>query len=164
MFERYAERERRFWGSMASALQLAQTNQNSTSPAQAGHDTVDAEGYDSAYNTVEIFTGGTIMNAGKFSRRQMLEFAAVTGAAAIFVKPASAQAPTRKIDSMDSALDAIISTSEPIRILGEGYGGDGGPAEGPVWWKEGGYLLFSDIGNNRRMKYTPGQGITVFKQ
>ena len=104
------------------------------------------------------------MNAGNFSRRQMLKFAAVTGAAAMFVKPASAQAPTRKIDSKDSALDAIISTSEPIRILGEGYGGDGGPAEGPVWWKEGGYLLFSDIGNNRRMKYTPGQGISLFKQ
>jgi len=33
-----------------------------------------------------------------------------------------------------------------------------------VWWKEGGYLLFSDIGNNRRIKYTPGQGATVFKQ
>jgi gluconolactonase len=104
------------------------------------------------------------MIAGNFSRRQMLKFAAVTGAAAMFVKPASGQAPTRKIDSMDSALDAIISTSEPIRILGEGYGGDGGPAEGPVWWKEGGYLLFSDIGNNRRMKYTPGQGISLFKQ
>src|SRR6202030_229750 len=45
-----------------------------------------------------------------------------------------------------------------------GLGGELGPAEGPVWWKEGGYLLFSDIGNNRRMKYTPGQGVTVFKE
>jgi gluconolactonase len=37
-----------------------------------------------------------------------------------------------------------------------------GPAEGPVWWKEGGYLLFSDIHNNRRMKYEPGKGVSVF--
>ena len=34
-----------------------------------------------------------------------------------------------------------------------------GPAEGPLWWKEGGFLLFSDIHNNRRMKYMPGQGV-----
>jgi gluconolactonase len=33
-----------------------------------------------------------------------------------------------------------------------------------VWWKEGGYLLFSDINGNRRMKYTPGQGIVEFKK
>jgi gluconolactonase len=33
-----------------------------------------------------------------------------------------------------------------------------------VWWKEGGYLLFSDINGNRRMKYTPGQGTVEFKK
>ena len=32
-----------------------------------------------------------------------------------------------------------------------------GPAEGPLWWHEGGYLLFSDIGNNRRMKWSPDE-------
>ena len=104
------------------------------------------------------------MNA-HISRRHMLEMAAASGAFAMTTGVgAFAQAPMRRIERMDAALDAIISTSEPVRILGEGYGGDGGPAEGPVWWKEGGYLLFSDIGNNRRMKFTPGQGITVFKQ
>ena len=39
-----------------------------------------------------------------------------------------------------------------------------GPAEGPVWWKEGGYLLFSDIHNNRRMKYVPGTGVSLFQE
>ena len=39
-----------------------------------------------------------------------------------------------------------------------------GPAEGPVWWKEGGYLLFSDIHNNKRMKYTPGQGVAYSRR
>jgi gluconolactonase len=59
-------------------------------------------------------------------------------------------------------LEKIISTTEPIRELG--FGNDAGNTEGPVWWKEGGYLLFSDIGNNRRIKYTPGQGTSVFKE
>src|ERR1700730_13285682 len=45
---------------------------------------------------------------------------------------------------------------------GLAIGGAPGPAEGPVWIKEGGYLLFSDIHNNKRMKYTPGQGVSVF--
>ena len=110
------------------------------------------------------------MNAGNFSRRQMLKFAAVTGAAAMFVKPASAQAPTRKIDSMDSALDAIISTSEPIRILGEGYGGDGGPALNSTWNGPKGIvyapdhsLYISDTENHviRRVSLTDGTVSTV---
>jgi sugar lactone lactonase YvrE len=70
----------------------------------------------------------------------------------------------KRIERLDPSLDAIIDTSQPIRELASGLGGELGPAEGPVWWKEGGYLLFSDIGNNRRMKYTPGQGVTVFKE
>jgi gluconolactonase len=33
-----------------------------------------------------------------------------------------------------------------------------------VWIKEGGYLLFSDINGSKRMKYTPGQSASVFKE
>jgi gluconolactonase len=62
---------------------------------------------------------------------------------------------------MAPELDRIISTSEPIRELATGFGGDIGPAEGPLWWAEGRYLLFNDIHTARRMKYTPGQGVTV---
>src|SRR5438105_92128 len=43
-------------------------------------------------------------------------------------------------------------------------GGPLGPVEGPLWWKEGRYLLFSDIHNSRRMKYSPGQGVSLFKE
>ncbi|HYW59223.1 MAG TPA: SMP-30/gluconolactonase/LRE family protein, partial [Xanthobacteraceae bacterium] len=73
---------------------------------------------------------------------------------------ASAQVPKR-IEQLAPELDSIISTTEPIQELATGFGGELGPAEGPVWWKEGGYLLFSDIHNNRRMKYTPGGGVTI---
>jgi hypothetical protein len=52
---------------------------------------------------------------------------------------------TPRIDRFDPALDNIISISEPIREIASGFGGPLGPAEGPLWWKEGGYLLFSDI-------------------
>jgi gluconolactonase len=68
---------------------------------------------------------------------------------------------TRRIEALDPALDAIIDRSQSIQELASGYGGELGPAEGPVWWKEGGYLLFNDIHNSRRLKYTPGKGVTV---
>src|SRR5712675_1616798 len=100
------------------------------------------------------------------SRRSMLEITALGGAAfAGAMRGALAQpSPAKRIEKLAPELDAIISTSEPIRVLAEGYGGDQGPAEGPVWWKEGGYLLFSDINGNRRMKYTPNQGTVEFKK
>ncbi len=68
------------------------------------------------------------------------------------------------IEQISPELSKIISTGEPILELADGFGGDQGPAEGPLWWKEGGYLLFSDIHNNRRMKYTPGQSAEVFQE
>ena len=67
---------------------------------------------------------------------------------------------SQRIEQFAPELEKIISLSEPIQQLADGFGGPHGPAEGPVWWKEGGYLLFSDIHNNRRMKYMPGSGVS----
>ena len=68
---------------------------------------------------------------------------------------------TPRIEQFEAQLDAIVSPQEPIRHLADGYGGAQGPAEGPLWWKEGGYLLFSDIHNNKRMKYEEGRGASL---
>ena len=65
------------------------------------------------------------------------------------------------ITQLSPALASIVSPDALITELGSGYGGDAGPAEGPLWWQEGGYLLFSDIGNNRRMRWTPDAGISL---
>ncbi|HUB15051.1 MAG TPA: SMP-30/gluconolactonase/LRE family protein [Acetobacteraceae bacterium] len=70
----------------------------------------------------------------------------------------------KQIDRLAPELDRIISTSEQILDLADGFGGAHGPAEGPLWWHEGGYLLFSDIHNNRRMKYLPGGGVSLFQE
>jgi len=99
------------------------------------------------------------------SRRQVLGMAMAGGGLAMTggIRSVLAQA-AKRIEQLAPELDKIISPSEPIQELAEGFGGPLGPAEGPVWWKEGGYLLFSDIHNNRRMKYTPGQGVSVFQE
>ena len=91
--------------------------------------------------------------------------AALASATAAFASRAFAQASLGqpRIERLDPALDAIIDAGQPIRELGNTFGGALGPAEGPVWIKESGYLLFSDIHNNKIMKYTPGQGMSVFR-
>ena len=67
----------------------------------------------------------------------------------------------KRIERLAPELDKIIETSQPINDLADGFGGPLGPAEGPLWWKEGRYLVFSDIHNSRRHKYVPGQGVSL---
>jgi gluconolactonase len=109
--------------------------------------------------------GGHMQSRDTISRRKVLKMVGMAGglAMAASLRNASAQAAT-SVELLDPGLDRIISTSEPIRELATGFGSDLGYTEGPLWWKEGGYLLFSDIGNNRRIKYTPGQGTSIFKE
>ena len=49
------------------------------------------------------------------------------------------------IEQVAESFQRVVSQGQEVEWLGSGYGG-GSVAEGPVWWKEGGYLLFSDIG------------------
>jgi gluconolactonase len=99
------------------------------------------------------------------SRRRLLKMGmstttlAFAGSAGVV----SAQ-PAKGIEKFAPELEQIIATSEPVHELGSGYGGNLGPAEGPVWWSEGNYLLFADMHNNRRMKYAPGQAVSIFKE
>ena len=95
------------------------------------------------------------------SRRDVLRMAGAVGGLAVTGVPELWAQSARRIESLAPELDRVISTSEPIRELATGYGGTIGPAEGPVWWADGHYLLFNDINTARRMKYMPGSSPTV---
>jgi gluconolactonase len=97
-----------------------------------------------------------------FSRRHVLEMAVATGGLAM--SGGIRAELSKRIEQLAPELDRIISPSETIQHLADGFGGPLGPAEGPLWWKEGHYLLFSDIHNNKRMKYVPGTGVSLFKE
>jgi gluconolactonase len=94
----------------------------------------------------------------------MLEMVGAAGGLALVGGATGAWAQgAKRIEKLAPELDAIIDTSQTIRELATGFGGDIGPAEGPVWIAEGRHLLFNDIHTSRRLKYTPGQGAVVVK-
>lgn len=64
------------------------------------------------------------------------------------------------IERIFPGLEDIVSMEADIEILGTGYD----VAEGPLWFNDLEYLLFSDIRNNRRMKWTTEEGVTLNRQ
>ncbi len=85
------------------------------------------------------------------------------GTACAATPPAAAKAaPTTiadaRIDRWDAALDAIVPKDWKIEKLAEGFGW----AEGPIWIKSGGYLLFSDVPGNKMYKWSQKGGLEKF--
>jgi len=92
----------------------------------------------------------------------MLAMSATAGSLAISGAYRAAAQARPRIERLDPALDEIVAGSEPIVDLASNLGGTAN-VEGPLWWKEGGYLLFRGT-DLKRWKYAPGQGISVFKE
>lgn len=89
---------------------------------------------------------------------RMTRRAILAGIAAAPVVPSFAAAETvGSITKFDDAFDAVIDLKSPIEILGTGYKW----AEGPVWVKQGGYLLFNDVPSNICYKWQNGK-VTKF--
>src|SRR5690242_11135832 len=63
-----------------------------------------------------------------------------------------------KIERLDPALDALLSADAKIEVIGEGYAW----CEGPVWIRDGGFLLFSDIPHNAIVRWDAKDGAITF--
>jgi len=70
----------------------------------------------------------------------------------------SAQKTLGRVVSLDPAFDQLISKDASIEILADSFAW----SEGPVWVKDGGFVLFSDIPNNTIFKWKEGEGLSVF--
>ena len=64
------------------------------------------------------------------------------------------------IEMVSPELEHIVSGSQEIEELGNGYT----VAEGPLWWREEGYLLFNEVRGNRRRKWSPRHGVTLLQE
>jgi gluconolactonase len=63
-------------------------------------------------------------------------------------------------ESLDPAFDRFVLGNAPVKQLATGYDW----LEGPVWFGDAGCLLFSDIPSNRILRWTPGLGVSVFRE
>ncbi len=61
---------------------------------------------------------------------------------------------------IDPIFGTYVLGNAPVKQLATGFDW----AEGPVWFGDAGCLLFSDIPNNRIMRWTPGHGISTFRE
>jgi len=66
--------------------------------------------------------------------------------------------------SFFEAIDPVFNTyfmgNAPVKQLASGFDW----VEGPVWFGDANCLLFSDIPNNRIMRWTPGEGISTYRE
>jgi gluconolactonase len=69
---------------------------------------------------------------------------------------AAAQGP--QIVRLDARFDELVPHGAKIEKLADGFAW----SEGPVWNRAGGFLLFSDVPNNKILKWKAGEGVSVF--
>lgn len=62
------------------------------------------------------------------------------------------------IRRVDAELDSVLDANARIEVLASGYKW----SEGPVWVKDGGYLLFSDVPGNVVHRWKEGEGAKPF--
>ena len=70
-------------------------------------------------------------------------------------KTANERETVGRVERLDPAFDSIVPPGATIERLASGFKW----AEGPVWVKDGGYLLFSDVKQNTIMKFTEKEGV-----
>lgn len=61
--------------------------------------------------------------------------------------------------TIDPAFGTYVLGNAPVKQLATGFDW----VEGPVWMGDAGCLLFSDIPNNRILRWTPGHGISTYR-
>ena len=63
-------------------------------------------------------------------------------------------------EALEPEFNSFVMGNAPVKQLATGFDW----VEGPVWFGDANCLLFSDIPNNRIMRWTPGAGTSVFRQ
>ena len=90
----------------------------------------------------------------------MIRLTAAFAALLLAASPAP-PAPVAGIVHRDAAaLDSLLPKDAAVERIADGYNW----SEGPVWIGDGGYLLFSDVPENRMYRWREGEGATLFLQ
>lgn len=91
--------------------------------------------------------------------RTSTQFMIVLGLLALLqVGEARSETVTATITSLDPRFDQLVPKDAKLEKIVDGFTW----VEGPVWHKQGGYLLFSDIPANAVYQWTSGKGVSLF--
>ncbi|MFB3777516.1 MAG: SMP-30/gluconolactonase/LRE family protein [Bryobacteraceae bacterium] len=90
--------------------------------------------------------------------KKLLVFALCLSAAPLAAQRTSNFPVIGRVIREDPRIDKLIPPDARIEVLASGFEW----CEGPLWVKDGGYLLFSDIPRNSIMKWQEKQGVTLF--
>ncbi len=63
-------------------------------------------------------------------------------------------------EANEPVFNTFVLGNAPVKQLATGFDW----VEGPVWFGDAGCLLFSDIPNNRIMRWTPGIGVSIYRE
>ena len=64
------------------------------------------------------------------------------------------------VEQTSPELERIVSLDQDAEVLSTGYV----IAEGPLWWSDDGYLLFSEVRGSRRWRWSEGEGVTLVQE
>ena len=97
--------------------------------------------------------------------KSLFSFALLVSSAMVVAWPSTAAAAEKtnypsfgKVDRLDPAFDKLVPLEAKLEKLAEGFVW----SEGPVWIRDGGYLVFSDVPKNTVFKWKEGEGISEF--
>jgi gluconolactonase len=100
---------------------------------------------------------------GRHWSRSAVGLLVIAGAICAHAPGAGAQLQPRPahepiVRRLDPRFDELVPPDAVLEKVADGHGW----AEGPVWVRDGGYLLFSDVVENTVFRWKPGEGETVF--
>jgi gluconolactonase len=99
------------------------------------------------------------MNATRLLDRSLAALALLALAAPVATAQEKKTYPTiGTVERVDRRIDRLIPTDAAMERLADGFEW----AEGPVWDKRGGFLLFSDVPQNTVFKWKEGESVSVF--
>ena len=89
---------------------------------------------------------------------RLLSLALIASLAACTCTQAQVSRPFGSIERKDPRLDALIPPGARMEVLAGGFDW----TEGPLWIKDGGYLIFSVIPPNKILKWKEGEGASIY--
>ena len=101
---------------------------------------------------------GTAMNTIRWLLVLLSTFAVLPARSPAQDRPEKTFPTVGRIEMLDPQLSQLVDPQAKIEVLADGFIW----AEGPVWVREGNYLLLSDIPNNRVVKWSEAGGTTTY--